>query len=312
MTPEQHDAHHSVCYAQQVELEDYVRCGLCTFIGTRIMGHVKKHHQLSRVEYETMWGQASSNSTKERYSEHHKRCGSWITKAKAAGEDLSEWKQKMGAGVRKSIMSNPAERERRSKLASSTIGAIAQTAEGRKRSSDAAKITSARPEIQEARAGKLRAWRKRCPDEFRDKCIDAMHKLQTTKPERALLAFLQAEFPTFEFKGNQQLMAPCFVLNRTTRRQLDVLSKSRRIIVEFDGPLHFKNIEKWDQLALVQAKDKELDEGATSLGYIVIRVGADQAAGSSGELTVECKEQLRRIIAGARPGNLYKIGQVYE
>lgn len=138
-----------------------------------------------------------------------------------------------------------------------------------------------------------------------------MHRLQTTKPERELLAFLKVEFPEHGFKGNQQLMAPCFTLNKTSRRQLDIFSKSRKVIVEFDGPLHFMNVESWDQLELVQAKDRELDEGATAQGYLVVRVGCDMVDKRTGEPTDECKASLRDAVVNGRLGELHRIGKVY-
>lgn len=139
-----------------------------------------------------------------------------------------------------------------------------------------------------------------------------MHRLQTTKPERELLAFLKVEFPEHDFKGNQQLMAPCFTFNKTSRRQLDIFSKSRKVIIEFDGPLHFMNVESWNQLEHVQAKDRELDEGATALGYLVIRVGCDMVNKHTGEPTDECKAALSNAVANERLGECRRIGRVYE
>ena len=138
-----------------------------------------------------------------------------------------------------------------------------------------------------------------------------MHRLQTTKPERELLAFLKSEFPEHGFKGNQQLMASCFTINRTCRRQLDIFSKLRKVIVEFDGPLHFMNVESWDQLELVQTKDRELDEGATALGYLVIRVGCDMVDKRTGEPTDECKTALHDAVMNGRLGECRRIGNVY-
>lgn len=311
MTINEHDAHQAKCYAQQIEGIDYVKCGLCTFVGARIMRHVEDHHALKRSLYEAEYGSATAVATRERYSACNKVGGDWINRAKAAGQDITGWKQKMATSVRTAIMSNPDERKRRSELAKMTIGTIARSSEGRKRSSDAAKITSARPEIQKARAGKLRAWRESHQDDFYTKCVANEKRNWKSKPEAQLFAFLSTEFPQFEFKQNQQLMASCFT-NKTRRRQIDVMSRSRRIIVEFDGALHFRNIAKWNQLDAVIARDEELNAVAISHGYIVIRIGYDQAAKSSGELTDACKRMIRNVLATATPGSIHKIGEVYE
>ena len=307
-----HDSHTETCFSGLIQGVDYVRCGLCTYVGTRIMGHVSKEHGMERAAYEQEFGPATAAAVAARYSQTGAQNGGWLGVRIGRGEDVSGYKRKMGDAVRESIMTNPAERERRSKLAQTTIVAYARSKEGREKSSQAAQETSARPEIIAARAAQLGAWRARCPDEFYDKCISAMHSFSTSKPERAVLEFLKSEFPTYDFKGNQQLMATCFAINRTSRRQLDVFSKLRKIIVEFDGPLHFMNVESWDQLERVQAKDRELDEGATALGYLVIRVGCDMVDKRTGEPTEACRAALRDAVQNGRLGECRRIGSVYS
>jgi hypothetical protein len=275
------------------------------------MGHVTKEHGLNRETYEGRFGPATAASVADRYSKSGAKNGGWLGVRVGRGEDVSEYKARLSAAVRESIMSNPTERERRSKLAQTTIVAYAKSDEGRQKSSQAAQETSARPEIVAARSAQLAAWRARCPDEFHDKCVAAMQSYKTTKPEFALLAFLCAQFPGHEFKGNQRITAPCFTINKSHKRQIDVMSHSCKVIVEFDGPLHFMNVESWDQLQLVQAKDRELDEGATALGYLVIRVGCDMVDKRSGEPTDECKAQLRDAVANGRLGECRRIGKVY-
>jgi hypothetical protein len=48
-----------------------------------------------------------ANLQKKKYEAVAQDNGNWIEKAKARGEDLTEYKQKMGEAVRESIMSNP-------------------------------------------------------------------------------------------------------------------------------------------------------------------------------------------------------------
>jgi very-short-patch-repair endonuclease len=71
------------------------------------------------------------------------------------------------------------------------------------------------------------------------------------------------------------------------------------------------NVESWDQLQLTQAKDRELDEGATALGYLVIRVGCDMVDKRTGELTETCKIALRDAVENGRLGECRRIGSVY-
>lgn len=252
-------------------------------------------------------------STKSNYKSCNIINGNWIIRAKESGDDLLEYRQKMGKAVSAAIMSNPIERARRSELAKETITAWAKSDIGRKVASETAKITSARPEILEARMKKLEEWRNKDPDLFFEKCISKLIQKRTTKPEKAVVKWLKLEFPTFDFKGNQRLRSKeYFHFTKTQIRQIDVMSKSHNIIVEFDGHIHFHNIEKWNQLPLVQAKDIELNVGATALGFTVIRIATSQFCYKTNDLIEKCKDKVRHILTTDRQQIVYFIGDEYD
>lgn len=73
--------------------------------------------------------------------------GNWITRANERGEDLTEYKQKMGKAVSESILANPEECERRSKL----MGQINKTPLMIEKCRQAAIETSSRQDILIAR-----------------------------------------------------------------------------------------------------------------------------------------------------------------
>lgn len=273
----------------------------------RIAGHVKNVHKFEKNEYERLYGKTNCVATIKRYSNCNKKNGDWITRKKADGVDLSDYKSKMSKSVSNAIMSNPDERKRRSIL----LGKLNQTDVAKKRSSDSAIRTSARPEILEARSKKLAEWRLREPEKFYENCISKLIAFKTSKPEKWLRDWVQNEFIEYEFKGNQQLKASCFVLNKTKRRQIDIMSKSHKIIIEVDGILHFRNIESWNQLELCRKKDQELNDGAFNMGYVVIRVGYDTWEVGTGEVKKEYCDLIKKIIIDAKPG-VYKLGKVYE
>lgn len=81
-------------------------------------------------------------------------------------------------------------------------------------------------------------------------------------------------------------------------------------MIEIDGILHFKNIEKWNQLENVRKKDTELNEAASKMGYVLIRVGYDQW-NHRGEFKQECLDRIHELLQNPVSG-VYKIGEVYS
>lgn len=300
------EEHNANCLLNLTKGVDYVECALCGLIGLKISKHINEMHDLSRPKYETMYGSATSQISIRRSSDAGKINGNWIQRANDSGKDLSEYKKKMGKAVHDAIMSNSKERLRRSNL----LGFLNKRQDARERSSKIAKITSARPEILKARADQLASWRAREPEIFQA-CLKKMMGCRTSKPEKNVLAFVQEHFSEYDFKGNQQLKASCFVLNKTKRRQIDIVSRTHKIIIEVDGFVHFRNILKWNQLEHVQRKDVELNIGAVTLGYSVIRISEDQWK-PNGELTERCKLSIKDTIINISEPKLYLIGEKYK
>lgn len=307
-TPEYtHERHITDCWPNGIEGVDYVECKLCKFAGMRIKQHVENVHGLRAAVYEGLYGPTKCAITKARYSASGKMNGDWIERKKADGEDLATYRTKMSAAVSSAIMSNDAERARRSMA----LGDLNKRDDFRKRSSEAAKRTSARKDIINARTKQLAAWRAQKPEEFYNKCVSKMIGFKTSKPEKWMLAWVQREFPEYEFKGNQRLKSvEHFHLTQSQKRQLDVFSKKHKIIIEIDGILHFKNIEQWDQLDECRAKDNELNVGAPALGYVLIRISHDQWDQRTGEVCNACLEKVKSQITSGTPG-VYCNGKAY-
>ncbi|MAH43751.1 hypothetical protein CL614_08605, partial [archaeon] len=94
---------------------DYVVCKLCERVGKNITSHVKKHHSLSKSEYEEKYSSTVCEKTKSVYAVN----GNWITRAKERGEDLSGYLEKLGSKISEGIMkTGPAREARRQNLSS--------------------------------------------------------------------------------------------------------------------------------------------------------------------------------------------------
>jgi very-short-patch-repair endonuclease len=263
---------------------------------------------MTKDEYVSKHGPVLSSSAQATFNRTGHDNFDWINRAKQAGDNLSEYRVKMGKAVSDVIMNDLEERSRRSKL----MGELNKSPEGRERSSVTAKRTSARPEIITVRTENLRAWREREPEKFQA-IITKMIGYRTTKPEKATLAFLQGEFPEHDFKGNRQLRSnQYFIMNKSRIRQIDIMSRSRMFIVEVDGHIHFHNISQWDQLALVQAKDVELNDALPRMGYTLVRISSDQWNAHTGEISDACKHRLIDLVRAFGEPTVHFIGEQYD
>jgi very-short-patch-repair endonuclease len=302
--------HDDGCLRGLIKDVDYVTCGLCGLIGTKISKHLTEVHAFDSETHQALYGPVTAAEAIKRHSEIGKINGDWISRRKAAGDDLAEYRTKMGQAVSNAIMNNLVERARRSALAKTTITAWAQSEDGRKSSSNTAKVTSARPEILDQRTENLRAWREREPEKFQA-TVTKFVGYKTTKPERTMLRFVQEAFPKYGFKGNQQLRSnERFLINKSRIRQIDVLSRTHKVIIEVDGWLHFNEVKGWSKLALIQAKDHELNVSVPEMGYLLVRVAYDQW-NNAGELSDACKWLIAQALRVPAPGVL-KIGGLYE
>lgn len=213
----------------------------------------------------------------------------WIKRANERGEDLSSYKKKMGDAVRKSILANQDERKRRSSLSKSTITKWATSVEGRRVASETAKITSARPEILEARTKRL------------------IYSYKPSKGERALETFVSP----LGFRRNVLVKSARFS-TKTKRRQIDFLNKEKMIAIEFDGGHHFMNAWKRMSLDTIHKNDLELDDWCKLQGITLIRVSHSQFNTRKNDINEECKKALLSFLETKDREGVFFYGNEYE
>lgn len=291
-------------YDQLPEGIDFVVCKICGWHTKKLAGHLHTEHGIDPSQYD---GPILCESSKKKYEAVAQDNGNWIEKAKARGEDLTEYKQKMGEAVRESIMSNPDDRKRRAKV----MADVNRSDVMRKKSSDTAIKTSARKDIQENRAAQLKKWRDENPNDFYDKCISQMLKIWHSKPERLLLDIVKSH-SEYTFKSNQFVKSEEFP-SKSKRKQVDICDKLRRLYIEYDGKLHFINPWKDRRMFDVQASDLALDKHIIKHGWTLIRVGYDQFSYRKSDygFKKECLERVFEILDNPTPG-VHRIGAVYE
>jgi len=247
-----------------------VKCALCDEVGSSLALHVRKVHNIDKKEYIKNYGPVLASASREKYSKAAEENGDWISKAKERGEDLTEYWKKVSDGVRSAIINSPAERERRSNL----LGSLNKTDAFRKKASDTAKITSARKDIQQDRATRLKIWRDNNKQEFYAKCTSNMHKYKS-RPEKSLYNFVSSSFPSLNFLNNKFIKDSAFLaLNKTGNKQVDIISDCKSIVIEFDGFLHFKEV--WPgSLVKIKEKDIILSNYSIDKKLTLIRVSLD-------------------------------------
>jgi predicted transcriptional regulator/very-short-patch-repair endonuclease len=288
---------------------DYINCKICGKRFTALYVHCRSHG-LSSEEYQTTYGKLMCEETEKRVSERNKNTqkkSNYRNKLKSEGrtQELNEFNQNVAKKVSETVLSSESLR----KLRSQTLSALNKTERFRKKASDTAKITSAREDIKEDRGKRLKKWRVENPEKF-NKIVDRLHQF-SSKPEKELYEKINLLFPEFSFKRNQQInRRNVFKINKSGIKQVDILSISKKIIVEFDGILHFKNIKKWNQLEKVSSKDEELNSLKDE--FCIIRVSHDQFSYSqfSYGFNENCMSKIKEIIQNATPG-LHLIGEAY-
>lgn len=219
-------------------------------------------------------------------------------------DKLNKFNKQTAQKVSKAILASPELRKQRSK----TLSDLNKTEKFRKKASETAIKTSSRPEIQKQRAQNLRKWREENPEKFNEKCTQKVSQYRVSKPQKILFD----EIKTFEgFKHNQQLRHKRFTINKSGIRQIDIMNLKDKVIIEFDGEIHFKNIKKWNQLENVRQKDAELNSLSND-GWCIIRVGYDQFSYRKQDYGFkhECLEIIRKLIEQKIPG-IYLIGENY-
>jgi len=136
-----------------------------------------------------------------------------------------------------------------------------------------------------------------------------MMTVKSTRPEKVLYQEVSRMFPGV-FKHNQLIVRRGkFVSTKTNIRQIDIYAKARKIVIEFDGPFHFKPIQGPDVLAHVRMKDAELNTVMTDEGSLVIRISYDMF--KRGKFSDETLTQIEHLVSSNSRG-LYQIGSFYN
>ncbi len=275
-----------------------VKCALCDEVGSSLALHVRKVHNIDKKEYMKNYGPVLASASREKYSKAAEENGDWISKAKERGEDLTEYWKKVSDGVRSAIINSPAERERRSNL----LGSLNKTDAFRKKASDTAKITSARKDIQQDRATRLKIWRDNNKQEFYAKCTSNMHKYKS-RPEKSLYNFVSSSFPSLNFLNNKFIKDSAFLaLNKTGNKQVDIISESKKIVLEFDGFLHFKEV--WSgSLEKIKKKDSSFCKYCLDKSLMLIRVSLDTYSYRVGKgFSQPALDKIKELIDNPTPG----------
>jgi very-short-patch-repair endonuclease len=300
--------YHLISCEYSVESIDYIKCKICSHKALALYAHIKKHG-LSRKEYENLYGTIFCENSLKNIIERNKQTqkkSNYRNRLKAEGRfsELAEFNERVSEKVSHAIMCNDELRQ----LRSQTLSNLNKTTKFRQKASDTAKITSSRKDIQENRSKVLKKWRDENPDKFND-IIKSLQSF-SSRPEKELFTKIKQLFPEFQFKKNQQLKHKNFLINKTARKQIDIFSKERKIIIEFDGELHFKNIKKWNQLDLIKKKDEELNSLKNE--FCIIRVSYDQFSYRQSDFgfTEDCLNKIQEIIKDPRP-SLHLIGESY-
>lgn len=272
--------------------------------------HVKKNHNLTVEQYEKEYGSVYAENALKNISERNKntqRKSNYRNKLRAENkiDELNNFNKNVGIKVSETIMNS---NELRS-IRSETLSKLNKTEKFRKKASETAKKTSKREGVLDKRTQQLKDWRENNPEKF-SKILSKLHSRYQSKPEKELFDLIKNLFPYLNFKRNQQLFNEKFISNKTKRKQIDILSKNNKIIIEFDGKLHFENIKNWNQLNDYKKRDQELN--SLSDEFCIIRISYDQYSYrkiDSG-FKQECVDKISQIINNNEPG-LNLIGEAY-
>lgn len=288
-----------------------MQCALCGYPARSLARHLRREHKIEPDVYADKHGPYITDAAKSKYSAAAKAGDNWdwIRRAKARGDDLSEYKAKMGKAVSAAIMADPNERARRSRLMSVLNADPEFRLVTDRASSIAAKRTSQRSDIIAQRTAQLQRWRDKNPDKFYEKCTKVMIDKWTSKPEHALFITLSSIFPFL--KKYQRVYSKRFESVKSKRRALDIANKQHLIAIEFDGKIHFEQLFEGQDLNKIRTKDHELNTTLPQLGWILIRVSYDQYSYKAGEgFNDECIRRVVQLIEQGKPG-CYKIGDAY-
>lgn len=221
---------------------------------------------MSKAIYEDKYGPTICLESSRRYSETDNY--NWIERKKAVGEDLTDYKTKMSSAVSNSIMLNPDERCRRASL----LGTLNKRQDFRDKSSKTAKVTSSRPDVIANRTENLRRWRLNYPEKFQA-AIEKALKTSSSRPEKILFGICKeiwGEGTITQFQIRHSLIP-----TKSHRARIDIANKALKVLIEFDGPFHFKPILGEEHLKYRKSRDFAVEKYAIENGYVLVRISYD-------------------------------------
>lgn len=260
-----------------------------------------------KIEYLARYPDASliSNECRKNYSRSNKINGPKAVEKMKAENRWEERKADQSQKIKAIIDSDPRQREiRRQNM---TRANIEHKERLRKISSETAKKTSARPEILEARSMTLQKWRDENREDFYEKCTGKMLSTRHSKPELLLFQIVSDRFPNYEFKLNQSIRHDNFIMTKSKRKQIDIFSSKKCVIVEFDGIRHFEAKSGQEALLEIQKKDS-LMNSLYSSEYAIFRIS--QSCFKGDRFRENVLNKLFELISNPVPG-VYKLGEEY-
>lgn len=294
-----------------LEIGEIIQCSLCDHKAKTLRRHIEKEHKdISVDQYVELYGSYIAPITREKKKRAAKQNGSWFAKLSAdeKAEVRAGWIEN-GKKISDSIMSNPEERKRRASMLKEMWDDPDKAAIFRENQSETAKKTSAKADVQAARAERLKNWRDNNPEDFYNKCTSKAFSCakRKTKPEKFFHKHADKSLKEFSFKYSQSLFSETFE-NKSKRRQIDFISSDRMFWIEIDGPLHFKKDFKGYNEIL--KKDIAVDLIAKSRKKLLIRISFDQWDAKTGIINVACLNKVREILDNGVPG-VYYLGEEY-
>lgn len=302
-------------YNNLIEGIDFVICQICGFHAKSLGGHLNKNHNLTPEEYIKIYAKkVICDNSYEKYKIVGENNIQVLIDYHSNNDNKKDFCKKVSDG----IINNPELKNLHSNMMTELNKRQQSDPEFQKLVSETAKITSARPEIQEQRAAKLKKWRDENPEDFHNQCITKMIGSFQSKPEKKLFEFVSM-LDGFYFKKNQFINS-LLICNKSHNKQMDMGDKEKRIYIEFDGILHFEPRRGTEILEKIQQKDKEIEQHITNHNWTLIRVSYDQFKYSTKMVNKvkqdnsyfkqECLDKIVEILNSNQSG-IYKIGEVY-
>lgn len=281
--------------SEKIENINYVICKICNIRGRAIVTHIQQIHKLSKEEYIIKYDKnVLCKESSEIHSELGKISGNWITRAKDAGEDLTEYKEKLSkaiiAGAAKSSIEVKMQQSARIKSFNETIGS---TPEHRKLISDSTKTVLSKPENIKKRE-------------------NSFIGVFQSKGEVFLRKYIQNKYLGFEHQSF--ISSDLFEANISKRKQVDLVNFEEKIIIEYDGEHHFREVfynKKVHDFEKTKELDIALEKYAKDNSFMLIKVSYDSFSYKRKVIKEIPLKSIDDLLANKTPGVFY-VGSKYE